>query len=57
MAKFEAQMGTIKLPEGSEGMPPFPINFGGKVAKPNLFSHENSCSFSIGICFCACLVQ
>ncbi|HBI80691.1 MAG TPA: DUF3467 domain-containing protein [Bacteroidales bacterium] len=30
MAKFEAQMGTIKLPEGSEGMPPFPINFGGK---------------------------
>ena len=30
MAKFEAQMGTIKLPEGSEGMPPFHINFGGK---------------------------
>ncbi|HDP76191.1 MAG TPA: DUF3467 domain-containing protein [Bacteroidales bacterium] len=30
MAKFEANMGTIKLPEGSEGMPPFPMNFGGK---------------------------
>lgn len=30
MAKFEANMGTITLPEGSEGMPPFPMNFGGK---------------------------
>jgi len=30
MAKFEANIGTIKLPEGSEGMPPFPMNFGGK---------------------------
>lgn len=30
MAKFEANMGTIKLPDGSEGMPPFPMNFGGK---------------------------
>ncbi|MEW5846150.1 MAG: DUF3467 domain-containing protein [Bacteroidota bacterium] len=30
MAKFEAHMGTIKLPEGNEGMPPFPMNFGGK---------------------------
>jgi len=30
MAKFETSMGTIKLPEGSEGMPPFPMNFGGK---------------------------
>ena len=30
IGKFEAANGTIKLPEGSEGMPPFPINFGGK---------------------------
>lgn len=30
MAKFEANMGKIKLPEGSEGIPPFPMNFGGK---------------------------
>ncbi|HPD95671.1 MAG: DUF3467 domain-containing protein [Bacteroidales bacterium] len=28
--KFEANNGAIKLPEGTEGMPPFPINFGGK---------------------------
>lgn len=30
MAKFEANMGAIKLPEGGEGVPPFPINFGVK---------------------------
>lgn len=30
IAKFESNMGTIKLPEGTEGMPPFPMNFGGK---------------------------
>ena len=30
IAKFESNMGTIKLPEGTEGMPPFPMNLGGK---------------------------
>ncbi len=30
MAKFEANMGVIKLPEEGGGIPPFPINFGTK---------------------------
>ncbi|QKG79542.1 DUF3467 domain-containing protein [Tenuifilum thalassicum] len=30
LAKYEANMGPIKLPEGNEGMPPFPMNFGTK---------------------------
>lgn len=30
IAKFEATHGTINLPEGNEGVPPFPINLGSK---------------------------
>lgn len=30
IARFEANIGPIKLPEGSEGIPPFPMNFSSK---------------------------